>query len=179
MSSFCLCISLSQNICLLSVCNKEPVYKHRSGSCTYNTTLCNCFVKALKLYKACCQVEVTRIFYCQSHISILSKQLEHEIISQICYGLDHKPNTLLKRMNQKTEKTNCPKEECKCCVMFCYHFILLHCFLQFFFLEQRIPIHLSSICGTDSLLYRHVTASFPLYKFSITEIVNLLESMNP
>lgn len=54
----------------------------------------------------------------------------------------------------------------------CYHFILLHCLLQFFLLEKFISIHLSSICCTNSLLYCHVTASFPLYKVSTTEIIN-------
>lgn len=75
--------------------------------CTYNATLCNGFIIALELYQACGHVEVTRIFYCQSHITVLPEQLEHEVISHICYGLEKK--TIYSTKETRNSKTNCPR----------------------------------------------------------------------
>lgn len=64
------------------------VNRNKTKISTYNATLSNGLIIALEFYKACCNVEVARILYCQSHIAVLPKQLEHEVVSQICYGLE-------------------------------------------------------------------------------------------
>ena len=54
---------------------------------TYNSALSNGFFISLELYQGCCHVKVAWIFNSQSHVPVLPKQLEHEVIAHICYCL--------------------------------------------------------------------------------------------
>lgn len=132
----------------------------------------NGFVISLELYHASCHVKVARVFNCQSHLSVLAKQLKHKVISHICYGLtnSYKRKTFQMKAPRLVPSISYQKylqEERQH-----YHFILLHSLLQFILLKQCISIHLSSICGTYSFLHSHISTSFALQNYQ-PKIINM------
>lgn len=70
---------------------------------TYNTALSNGFFIPLELYKRRCNVKVAWIFNSQSHVPVLPKQLEHEVVTHICNGLTETPPESCQKGNLNKE----------------------------------------------------------------------------
>lgn len=74
-------------------------------SYTYNAALSYSFFIAVQLNQTGRRVKMAWILYSQSHIPILPKQLEHEVISHISYGLTWtKTINLSKKKKQRRNK---------------------------------------------------------------------------